>query len=530
MPAKMASYKAIATGERPNDFYYGWHNFPEAIRFAPFGYRCTVPQWIPWDATIQDHQRATNMRVLLYVFQHLELPPHIRQELPLSEFYIRCFEGGNGEDFALLRNFLPDGAQLAIDLDLEPNKWKYTNGKRVFFQDLVPLVAYSPFPLQNGGGNNYHYNQHAQIASASMGAMFGYQVYVPPNLQIKRDSGETIQQIEFKVEAIRNYVRDNVLVPANGEPESIDAFDMMIQYADREGYVTAVRRRGAGGIILEYKNPQSATEAGFFLNPKTRQKLALKNIELPVIAGQEFELVSFLGTETTYGFKFKLPRVFERAGENSISCFKSDFIADEVIRPYANPEENADDFAAIAYPRNPRTQLWIRKHTANGYQLAHVDIKAEAAIFTTHPPRQNKRPFLLVQFDCMPLLKFYCSDQYGYRLWVLHDKRQPQQTLKTYVKERLRKMGIDGDIAVFEADDDDGEERRDFTIVPMINGYYAILRAHDKKDENNQLSSIDAMPSSYATYTDITNGLENRVTFDRLLDLTSQPKNRKRRH
>ena len=476
---------------------HDWDNFQEASEFAPFGYRCKVPLWIPWDTTFKDDSDSKNMRVYLYVFQQLKLPPHITRESTLNEFSI-LEVGSNGDDFALLRKVLPDRAILLHIQDLDLGEWTYTNGKKVSFGELVPLVE---LPSKAASvGNNYY---HQRVAPNPMGAMFGYQVYLPPAFRIPtRFMGDT-----GPYEAgITNYVRDQVLVAANGEPEGLDAF-LLLWDSERKGFVTVVRRR-SGAIFLVCRDMSSSLEAGVFRNEETGHTLCLKSDELPEMAGQEFEWSSYKKT-ITYGFRFNLPDLFEKGG--SLSSYKSDFIRDEVLRPL---EEDARHFEVIPFAKS---QLWIRKEpTVNGYQLADVDNDAQVALFTPLV-QQHQRP-LLVQFACMAHFETFCSDQYGYRLWV--PREDAQRDLNEYVKYALEGMGIRCKIWT------NGKDGGDFTLVPMRNpkDYYAILRIHDNTNENNQLFSIGRLGSNYAIYNERTNGTENKVTFDRLLDLTKGPK------
>ena len=476
---------------------HDWDNFQEASEFAPFGYRCKVPLWIPWDTTFKDDSNSKNMRVYLYVFQQLKLPPHITRESTLNEFSI-LEVGSNGDDFALLRKVLPDRAILLHIQDLDLGEWSYTNGKKVSFGELVPLVE---LPSKAASvGNNYY---HQRVAPNPMGAMFGYQVYLPPVFRIPTSfMGET-----GPYEAgITNYVRDQVLVAANGEQEGLDAF-LLLWDSERKGFVTVVRRR-SGAIFLVCRDMSSSSEAGVFRNEETGHTLCLKSDELPEMAGQEFEWSSYKKT-ITYGFRFNLPDLFEKG--RSLSYYKSDFILDEVLRPL---REDARHFEVIPFAKS---QLWIRKEpTVNGYQLADVDNDAQVALFTPLV-QQHQRP-LLVQFACMAHFETFCSDQYGYRLWV--PREDAQRDLNEYVKYALEGMGIRCKIWT------NGKDGGDFTLVPMRNpkDYYAILRIHDNTNENNQLFSIGRLGSNYAIYNERTNGTENKVTFDRLLDLTKGPK------
>ena len=437
------------------------------------------------------------MRVYLYVFQQLKLPPHITRESTLNEFSI-LEVGSNGDDFALLRKVLPDRAILLHIQDLDLGEWTYTNGKKVSFGELVPLVE---LPSKAASvGNNYY---HQRVAPNPMGAMFGYQVYLPPAFRIPtRFMGDT-----GPYEAgITNYVRDQVLVAANGEPEGLDAF-LLLWDSERKGFVTVVRRR-SGAIFLVCRDMSSSSEAGVFRNEETGHTLCLKSDELPEMAGQEFEWSSYKKT-ITYGFRFNLPDLFEKG--RSLSYYKSDFILDEVLRPL---REDARHFEVIPFAKS---QLWIRKEpTVNGYQLADVDNDAQVALFTPLV-QQHQRP-LLVQFACMAHFETFCSDQYGYRLWV--PREDAQRDLNEYVKYALEGMGIRCKIWT------NGKDGGDFTLVPMRNpkDYYAILRIHDNTNENNQLFSIGRLGSNYAIYNERTNGTENKVTFDRLLDLTKGPK------
>ena len=492
MPMKAASR---STGSYSS--FHDWDNFQEASEFAPFGYRCKVPLWIPWDTTFKDDSNSKNMRVYLYVFQQLKLPPHITRESTLNEFSI-LEVGNNGDDFALLRKVLPDRAILLHIQDLDLGEWSYTNGKKVSFGELVPLVE---LPSKAASvGNNYY---HQRVAPNPMGAMFGYQVYLPPVFRIPTSfMGET-----GPYEAgITNYVRDQVLVAANGEQEGLDAF-LLLWDSERKGFVTVVRRR-SGAIFLVCRDMSSSSEAGVFRNEETGHTLCLKSDELPEMAGQEFEWSSYKKT-ITYGFRFNLPDLFEKG--RSLSYYKSDFILDEVLRPLG---EDARHFEVIPFAKS---QLWIRKEpTVNGYQLADVDNDAQVALFTPLV-QQHQRP-LLVQFACMAHFETFCSDQYGYRLWV--PREDAQRDLNEYVKYALEGMGIRCKIWT------NGKDGGDFTLVPMRNpkDYYAILRIHDNTNENNQLFSIGRLGSNYAIYNERTNGTENKVTFDRLLDLTKGPK------
>jgi len=488
MPAKLAVKK---TGFSSSSFdYYDWDNFKDAAALAPFGYRCKVPLWIPLDTTIEDQDHARNMRVRVYVFQYLALPFGIRRERTLNEFII-LEVGSSGEDFALLRKILPDGTHFNLLQDLDLDEWKYTNSKKVSFEGLVPLVE-----LPSAAS-------HLHSASPTMGDMFGYQVYLPPAFRIPRSFMGDTGPYEA---GITNYVRDQVLVAANGEQEGLDAF-LLLWDSERKGFVTVVRRR-SGAIFLVCRDMSSSLEAGVFRNEETGHTLCLKSDELPEMAGQEFEWSSYKKT-ITYGFRFNLPDLFEKG--RSLSYYKSDFIRDEVLRPLG---EDARHFEVIPFAKS---QLWIRKEpTVNGYQLADVDNDAQVALFTPLV-QQHQRP-LLVQFACMAHFETFCSDQYGYRLWV--PREDAQRDLNEYVKYALEGMGIRCKIWT------NGKDGGDFTLVPMRNpkDYYAILRIHDNTNENNQLFSIGRLGSNYAIYNERTNGTENKVTFDRLLDLTKGPK------
>ena len=444
------------------------------------------------------------MRVYLYVFQQLKLPPHITRESTLNEFSI-LEVGSNGDDFALLRKVLPDRAILLHIQDLDLGEWTYTNGKKVSFGELVPLVE---LPSTASIGNNYY---HQRVAPNPMGAMFGYQVYLPPAFRIPtRFMGDT-----GPYEAgITNYVRDQVLVAANGEPEGLDAF-LLLWDSERNGFVTVVRKRskGGGGIALVCREMNSSSEAGIFYNKETGHALSLMSVQLPEMAGQEFEWLS--EKTTTYGFRVDLPDVFKQG--MPLSYLGSDFIHEEVFRSLRKDALHFDVIPFAEY------QIWITgQPTTNGYQLLEVDHDAQVALFTPCVPEHEKT--LLVQFACMAELQPFCSDQFGYRLEVA--PADALVDLKGCVKRMLRGMGIKADICTY------GEDGGEFTVVPMGHpeDYYAILRIYDNRNDHNQLLSIDHMHANHAIYRDVTNGKETTVTFDQLLNLTTERKRARPRY
>ena len=496
MPAKLAVKK---TGFSSSSFdYYDWDNFKDAAALAPFGYRCKVPLWIPLDTTIEDQDHARNMRVRVYVFQYLALPFGIRRERTLNEFII-LEVGSSGEDFALLRKILPDGTHFNLLQDLDLDEWKYTNSKKVSFEGLVPLVE-----LPSAAS-------HLHSASPTMGDMFGYQVYLPPAFRIPRSFMGDTGSYEA---GIRNYVRNQVLVAANGEPEGLDAF-LLLWDSERNGFVTVVRKRskGGGGIALVCREMNSSSEAGIFYNKETGHALSLMSVQLPEMAGQEFEWLS--EKTTTYGFRVDLPDVFKQG--MPLSYLGSDFIHEEVFRSLRKDALHFDVIPFAEY------QIWITgQPTTNGYQLLEVDHDAQVALFTPCVPEHEKT--LLVQFACMAELQPFCSDQFGYRLEVA--PADALVDLKGCVKRMLRGMGIKADICTY------GEDGGEFTVVPMGHpeDYYAILRIYDKRNDHNQLLSIDHMHANHAIYRDVTNGKETTVTFDQLLNLTTERKRARPRY